>query len=135
MKTKSVVLTVTMLSLAIGFTVSAAAHTNQLNVIQQVEQGDNTQIRTFNGTVWMNGGKFVLRDESHKAWYQLDDQRSAARFEGKQVKVTGTLDAANDAIHVLGIEEDPVHRGSLTIAANPLIALSLHQQMGHRLTK
>lgn len=49
-----------------------------------------------------------MRDELHKVWYQLDDQRWAARFEGKQVRVTGTLDSQNQAIHVQNIEEDPV---------------------------
>jgi hypothetical protein len=121
MNRKSVLLIVALLSLAICVNVSG--HSNQLNVLPQAQQGDNTQIRIFTGTVWMNGGKFVLRDESQKAWYLLDDQRSAARFEGKKVKVQGMLNAANDAIHVLGIEEDPIHRGSLVIPANPLVAM------------
>jgi hypothetical protein len=94
------------------------------NVPQQFQQGDDTQIRTFTGTVWMNGGQFVLRDESQKTWYLLDNQRSAARFEGKKVRVRGVLNAENDAIHVLGIEEDPIHRGSTAIPANPAVALS-----------
>jgi hypothetical protein len=85
---------------------AAGPNTNQRNVPQQAQREDNTPIRVFTGTVWMNGGKFVLRDESHKAWYELDEQRSAARFEGKHVRVTGTLDAANKIIHVEDIEED-----------------------------
>jgi hypothetical protein len=108
MNMKSIVLAVAISNVAIGTNVSAAGQTNQLNVFHQIQQGGNTEMRTFTGTVWINGGKFVLRDESHKAWYQLDDQRSAARFEGKQVRVTGTLDSANNAIHVLDIEEDPI---------------------------
>jgi cob(I)alamin adenosyltransferase len=35
----------------------------------------------------------------------LDDQKLVAKFEGKQVKVIGTLDAANSQIHVQRIEE------------------------------
>lgn len=124
---KSVLLIVTLLNLE-SASVSALGHSNEPSAVQQAEQGDNTQIRTFTGTVWMNGGKFVLRDESQKAWYQLDDQRSAARFEGKQVRVTGTLDATNGAIHVLNIEEDPIRRGSLVISANPAVDVVLRKE-------
>jgi hypothetical protein len=72
----------------------------------QGQSGDQTEVRTFTGTIWMNGGRFVLRDERQKHWYQLDvDQQSVAKFEGKQVNVIGTLDAANREIHVQRIEE------------------------------
>lgn len=108
MNMKSTVLTIAILNLAIGAGVAATAHTNEPGGFAQVQQPDNTQARTFSGTVWVNGGRFVLRDESHKTWYQLDDQRSAAKFEGKEVRVTGTLDRTNNAIHVQDIEEDPV---------------------------
>jgi hypothetical protein len=122
MSMKRIVLTAVLLNLVIVTNV-AAGRSNRLNAFQQAQQGDNTQVRTFTGTVWMNGGQFVLRDESQKTWYLLDDQRSAARFEGKKVRVRGMLNAANDAIRVLGIEEDPVHRGNLAIPVNPVAAL------------
>jgi hypothetical protein len=48
----------------------------------------------------------VLRVETEKAWYQLDAQKWASMYEGKQVRVTGTLDPANKAIRVRVIEED-----------------------------
>jgi Protein of unknown function (DUF5818) len=68
---------------------------------------DNAEAKVFTGTVWMNGGRFVLRDERQKLWYQLEvDQKLVARFEGKHVKVTGTQVIANSAIHVQRIEED-----------------------------
>ena len=54
----------------------------------------------------MNGDRFVLRDERKKVWYHLDvDRKAVAGFEGKQVKVIGTLDVANSEIHVQHIEE------------------------------
>jgi hypothetical protein len=54
----------------------------------------------------MSGDRFVLRDEHQKHWYQLDvDQKLVAKFEGKQVKVIGTLDDANSEIRVQRIEE------------------------------
>ena len=111
MNMKSTALTIAILNLAIGANVAAAAHT-KLSDFEQVQQPEDPQLRTFRGTVWMNDGKFVLRDELHKMWYQLDDQRSASKFEGKEVRITGTLDETNHAIHVQDIEEDPVsHRG------------------------
>jgi hypothetical protein len=72
----------------------------------QAQQNDKTEAKIFTGTIWMNGGRFVLRDEHKKQWYQLDvDQKVVAGFEGKQVKVIGTLDATNSEIHVQHIEE------------------------------
>ena len=35
----------------------------------------------------------------------LDDARKASQFEGKKVKVTGTVDTASNTIHVESIEE------------------------------
>lgn len=72
----------------------------------QGQPGDKTEVKIFTGTIWMSGDRFVLRDEQQKHWYQLDvDQKSVAKFEGKQVKVIGTLDAANSQIRVKRIEE------------------------------
>jgi Protein of unknown function (DUF5818) len=105
MNLKNIVLTMAVLNMAMGAAVVAQGRPNGPSFHQQ---GGNAQPETFNGTVWQNGGKFVLRDELHKVWYQLDDQRWAARFEGKQVRVTGTLESDNKAIHVQNIEEDPV---------------------------
>jgi hypothetical protein len=72
----------------------------------QGQFGEKTEVKIFTGTIWMSGDRFVLRDEHQKHWYQLDvDQKLVAKFEGKQVKVTGTLDAANSEIRVQRIEE------------------------------
>ncbi len=70
------------------------------------QSGDKAEVKVFTGTIWMNGDRFVLRDERQKHWYQLDvDQELVAKFEGKQVKVIGTLDATNSEIRVQRIEE------------------------------
>ena len=37
--------------------------------------------------------------------YQLDDQQNAEKYKGKSVRIVGTLDAANNLIHVQSIEE------------------------------
>jgi hypothetical protein len=72
----------------------------------QIQSNDNSEVKTFSGTVWMNGDRFVLRDEREKRWYHLDaDQKLIAKFEGKEVKVTGTLDPTTSEIHVQHIEE------------------------------
>ena len=72
----------------------------------QSQSGDKTDVQIFTGTIWMSGDRFVLRDEHQKHWYPLDvDQKSVAKFEGKQVKVIGTLDDANGEIRVQRIEE------------------------------
>ncbi len=68
---------------------------------------ENVEAKVFSGTIWMNGGRFVLRDERQRLWYQLEvDQKLVAKFEGKHVKVIGTQPIANSAIHVQRIEED-----------------------------
>jgi hypothetical protein len=48
----------------------------------------------------MNNGKYVLEDLTEKTSYLLDDQKSAKKYEGKTVVVTGTLDNVSNTIHV-----------------------------------
>jgi uncharacterized protein YdeI (BOF family) len=70
-----------------------------------VQQDTAEQIKTFSGTILKNGDKFVLRDRASKIDYVLDDAKKASQFEGKKVKVTGTVDVASNTIHVNEIEE------------------------------
>ena len=74
-------------------------------------QEGTTPTEVFRGTVYSNAGRLVLRVESRRVWYQLDDQRSSRPFEGKEVRVIGTLDVSTKTIYVVSIEEDPVHSG------------------------
>ena len=60
---------------------------------------------TSMGTVLKNGENFVLSDSATKTIYTLDDPRKARPFEGKTVKVTGTLDIASNLIHVQAIQD------------------------------
>lgn len=62
------------------------------------------QAKTFTGKVTKSNGRYVLEDLSMNSTYYLDDTKSAQKYEGKNVKVTGTLDAANNTIHVQKIE-------------------------------
>jgi len=50
------------------------------------------------------GNEFVFSDDAAKHVYELDDQQTASRFDGKKVRVTGVLDAANMIIRVQSIE-------------------------------
>ena len=48
--------------------------------------------QTFSGTVVKQGDKYVLKDDAGKV-YDIDHQTDVAKFEGKRVRVQGTLDA------------------------------------------
>jgi Protein of unknown function (DUF5818) len=63
------------------------------------------ETKSFTGTVMKQGEKFVLSDTADKTDYVLDDAQKASQFEGKKVKVTGTVDMANNTIHVETIQE------------------------------
>lgn len=73
---------------------------------QQQDQQDN---KTFTGTIQkLPSGQFALvtgqTPEGKLAGHFLDDQENAKKYEGKQVKVTGTFDTASNMIHVTNIE-------------------------------
>jgi uncharacterized protein YdeI (BOF family) len=51
-----------------------------------------TGTQTFSGTVVKQGDKYVLKDDSGKI-YDIDHQSDVAKFDGKRVRVQGTLDA------------------------------------------
>jgi hypothetical protein len=57
----------------------------------------------------LQDGKFAMvtgqTAQGQVSGHFLDDQDSAKKYEGKQVKVTGTLEAASNTIHVTKIEE------------------------------
>lgn len=63
------------------------------------------EVETFMGTVLKNGENFVLSDSATKTRYTLDDSKKARPFEGKTVKVTGTLNVASNLIHVETIQD------------------------------
>lgn len=53
--------------------------------------GEATGTQTFTGTVVKSGDKYVLKDDAGKT-YDIDHQTDVAKFEGKRVRVQGTLD-------------------------------------------
>jgi hypothetical protein len=65
----------------------------------------NPESKTFSGTVIKSGDKFVLSDSANKLSYLLDDAKKASPYEGKKVKVTGTVDITSNIIHIETIQE------------------------------
>ena len=63
-----------------------------------------TEAQTFTGQIMNHDGKFALHGEDGKT-YQLDDQDKAKEFDGKKVKITGSLDEESMTILVSQIEE------------------------------
>jgi hypothetical protein len=69
------------------------------------QQQSQQKAKIFSGTIIKNGDNFVLSDTASKLSYILDDAAKASPFEGKKVKVTGTVDVATNTIHVESIQE------------------------------
>jgi cytoskeletal protein RodZ len=63
------------------------------------DSGAAAGTQTFSGTVTKQGDKYVLKDDSGKT-YDIDHQDEVKKFEGKRVRVQGTLDASTNKIMV-----------------------------------
>jgi uncharacterized protein HemX len=61
-------------------------------------QAGHTQ--TFRGQIVKVDNKYMLQDSSTGTSYNLEPQEGIARFEGKRVQVTGSLDATGKTIHM-----------------------------------
>jgi hypothetical protein len=71
---------------------------------QQTEpEAQQSTAQSVSGTIVKMGGKYVLETPDNLA-YQLDDQEKASQYEGKHVKVTGTLDRTTGILHVKTVE-------------------------------
>lgn len=66
-------------------------------------QPQQPSAQSFTGTIARNNGKYVLKVSESTA-YQIDDQEKTKGYEGKQVKIAGSLDARNNVLHVTSIE-------------------------------
>lgn len=60
---------------------------------------NGTDNQVFSGTVQKQGDKYVLKDDSGKI-YDIDHQTDVAKFDGKRVRVQGTLDPSGRKIMV-----------------------------------
>jgi uncharacterized protein YdeI (BOF family) len=70
-----------------------------------MQQQTKQKTKIFSGTIIKSGDNYVLSDAANKLSYVLDDAQKASQYEGKKVKVTGTVDVASNTIHVETIQE------------------------------
>ena len=68
-------------------------------------QKDEQKVQTFVGKiVQLKSGVYaLLMNEQQGTGVYLDDQDRAKQFEGKNVKVTGTIDVPKGLVHVMDI--------------------------------
>ena len=69
-----------------------------------VETEAQPEAETFFGTILKNGENFVLSDSATKSRYTLDNAKKTSPYEGMTVKITGTIEAASNLIHVESIQ-------------------------------
>ncbi len=67
------------------------------------QQQEPPRALTLMGTIVKDGATYVLKVSSNSA-YQLDDQDAVKQYEGKQVKIGGSLNADGKVLHVTSIE-------------------------------
>ena len=77
----------------------------QLIVWSQLQKPQPLQpaARMFTGTIVKDRGKYVLKVASGSA-YQLDDQQKAGQYDGREVKLVGTMDENQHNVNVVSIE-------------------------------
>jgi uncharacterized protein YdeI (BOF family) len=56
--------------------------------------------QTFMGTIVKSGDKYKFQDAASGNTYDIDHQEQVKEFEGKKVRVHGTLDESAKMIHV-----------------------------------
>jgi len=59
---------------------------------------------TIFGRITRESGAYVLVESASKVHYSLDDQKTAKKYNGRAVFITGTMDPASKSIHVQTIE-------------------------------
>jgi uncharacterized protein YdeI (BOF family) len=57
-------------------------------------------VQVFTGTIVKSGDKYMFQDAGSGATYDIDAQDQVKQFEGKKVRVHGTLDPSTKMIHV-----------------------------------
>jgi uncharacterized protein YdeI (BOF family) len=65
---------------------------------QQAAPASDSQ--TFTGTIVKSGDKYVLQDTASNTTYDIDHQDQLKQYEGKKVRVHGTLDPSGKMIHL-----------------------------------
>jgi Protein of unknown function (DUF5818) len=57
-------------------------------------------VQVFTGVIVKLGDKYVLQDSTSDTTYDVDAQEQVKQFEGKRVRIHGTLDPGGKMIHV-----------------------------------
>ncbi len=65
----------------------------------QTAPSDAAGTQTFTGTVMQQGDKYVLQADNGTV-YDIDHQDQVKKFDGKKVRVHGTLDSTGKMIHI-----------------------------------
>ncbi len=86
-----------------AFNVHSQSHSHEAMIRNGVANATDKKSCTLHCVRDM-GGSYVL--VAKKDIYRLDDQTKVEAFAGKEVKVSGTLDAKTHTIHILDIAEN-----------------------------
>jgi DNA-nicking Smr family endonuclease len=70
---------------------------------QNAQNQQESSAQVFTGTIVKDESRYVLK-AADGASYQLDDQEKAKRYEGKQVKIVGSINAHGTTLHIDSIE-------------------------------
>ena len=63
-------------------------------------QSQQPGVQVFTGTIVKAGDKYMFQDSASGDTYDIDAQDQVKQFEGKKVRVHGTLDPSTKMIHV-----------------------------------
>jgi uncharacterized protein YdeI (BOF family) len=63
-------------------------------------QSQQPGVQVFTGMIVKSGDKYMLQDSASNTTYDIDHQDEVKQYEGKKVRVHGTLDANGKMIHV-----------------------------------
>jgi Protein of unknown function (DUF5818) len=70
----------------------APDQTTQPTPNSQAESAQPTGVQNFSGMIVKSGDRYMLKDEASGQTYDIDHQDEVQKYEGKRVKVHGTLD-------------------------------------------
>ena len=75
----------------------------QPSTSSQTSSSERQSAQSFEGKITRSGNQLVFQDSSSQTSYQLDDQSKVAAYEGKNVKLMGTVDPKTNSMHVIDV--------------------------------
>jgi hypothetical protein len=70
---------------------------------QQSKANSPQSAKMFQGKIARADEQLVFWDPSSQTAYQVDDQSKVAPYEGKNVKIVGTVDTKTNTLHVVDV--------------------------------